>query len=134
MSSVGFNQWTVSGNLAADAAVKSVALRDGRQAQVAEATLYVRGIRDRKESFTVRLSIWEDSAAWRALSYLKKGSLILCTGSVEPRPYITKSDGVAKAGLAMTVLDVHLDVVRREDGENSSNVSGQADARVPAGV
>ncbi|MEO0432982.1 MAG: single-stranded DNA-binding protein, partial [Cyanobacteria bacterium J06656_5] len=80
MSSAGFNTWTVSGNLAADATVKTVDLRNGRQTKVADATIYVRGLKDRNESFTVSLSIWEGSAAWRTISFLKKGSLVMCTG------------------------------------------------------
>ena len=122
MSSAGLNKWTVSGNLAADAVVKTVELRNGRQSKVANATIYVRGVKDRNESFTVRLNIWEGSAAWRTLPFLKKGSLIICTGSVEPTPFVSKTDGSAKAGLTMKVLDIDLDVVRDPDGEtNRSN-------------
>ena len=121
MSSAGFNTWTVSGNLAADATVKTVDLRNGRQAKVADATIYVRGLKDRNESFTVSLSIWEGSAAWRTISFLKKGSLVMCTGSVEPTPYVSKADGTPKAGLRMKVLDIHLDVVRDPDGETGRN-------------
>ena len=119
MSSVGLNKWTVSGNLAADATVKTVALRDGRQSQVADATIYVRGVKDRNESFTVRLSIWEGSAAWRKLRFLKKGSLIICTGSVEPTPYVSKVDSTPKAGLTMAVLDIDLDMVKDGNGNGS---------------
>lgn len=127
MSSAGLNKWTVSGNLAADATVKTVELRNGRQSKVAEATIYVRGVKDRDGSFTVRLNIWESSAAWRTLSFLKKGSLIICTGSVEPTPYVSKADGAARAGLTMQVLDIDLDVVKDPTkdptDENSSNNS-----------
>ncbi|MBX2862991.1 MAG: single-stranded DNA-binding protein [Leptolyngbyaceae cyanobacterium MAG.088] len=130
MSSVGLNKWTVSGNLAADAAVKTVDLRDGRQAKVADATIYVRGVKDRNESFTVSLSIWEGSAGWRKLNFLKKGSLIICTGSVEPTPYVSKADGSPKAGLTMNVLDIDLDVVRDPDGETGRNNS-TADNKTP---
>lgn len=112
MASAGLNKWVVSGNLAADAEVKTVELKTGAKATVAEATLYVRGVRNRDESFTVSLSIWEKSAAWRKLPYLKKGSLIICTGSVEPNPFISKVDNSPKAGLQMSVLDVDLDIVR----------------------
>jgi single-strand DNA-binding protein len=112
MASVGLNKWVVSGNLAADAEVKTVELKSGAKASVAEATLYVRGVRNREESFTISLSIWERSAAWRKLPYLKKGSLIICTGSVEPNPFISKVDNSPKAGLQMSVLDVDLDIVR----------------------
>ncbi|WP_346289472.1 single-stranded DNA-binding protein [Sphaerothrix gracilis] len=117
MSSAGLNKWIVSGNLAADAQIKVVELRNGEQAQVATATLYVRGVRDRESSFTVALNIWQKSAAWRALPYLKKGSLVICTGSIEPSPYVSNSDGQPRAGLKMTVLDVDLDRVRNEENE-----------------
>ncbi|UBF27502.1 single-stranded DNA-binding protein [Kovacikia minuta CCNUW1] len=118
MSSVGLNKWIVSGNLAADAEIKTVDLKSGEKAQVAEATLYVRKVRNWKESFTVSLSIWERSPAWRKLPYLKKGSLIICTGNVEPNPYITKTDKTAKAGLAMTVVDIDLDNVKSGEEED----------------
>ncbi|MEL7053195.1 MAG: single-stranded DNA-binding protein, partial [Cyanobacteria bacterium J06588_5] len=113
------NKWIVSGNLAADAEVKTVELKSGVKATVAEATLYVRGVRNREESFTVSLSIWEKSAAWRKLPYLKKGSLIICTGSVEPNPFISKVDNSPKPGLQMSVLDVDLDIVRNMEEENA---------------
>ncbi|ESA36059.1 single-stranded dna-binding protein [Leptolyngbya sp. Heron Island J] len=133
MSSVGLNKWTVSGNLAADATVKTVALRNGRQSKVADATIYVRGVKDRNESFTVRLSIWEGSAAWRKLRFLKKGSLIICTGSVEPTPYVSKVDGAPKAGLTMAVLDIDLDVVKDANGEVSHDQK-RSDGQVPMAV
>ncbi len=112
MSSAGLNKWIVSGHLAGDVEVKEVNLKDGRSAKVASATLYVRRGRQRDESFTVSLSIWEESSAWRRLSFLKKGSLIICTGNLEPSPYLSK-DGSPKAGLKMTVLDVDLDSVKK---------------------
>lgn len=112
MASAGLNKWIVSGNLAADAEVKTVELRNGETAQVANATLYVQRVRDRKESFTVSLSIWERSIAWRKLQFLKKGSLIICTGSVDIDPYISNKGNLPKAGLKMTVLDIDLDIVR----------------------
>lgn len=115
MSSAGLNKWIVSGHLAADAQLKTIDLRSGEQAQVAEATLYVRRTRNWKESFTVRLTIWEKSTAWRKLPYLKKGSLIICTGNIEPNPYISSNGNVPKAGLEMTVLDIDLDIVKTEE-------------------
>ncbi|MEA5463854.1 single-stranded DNA-binding protein [Leptothoe sp. PORK10 BA2] len=133
MSSAGLNKWTVSGNLAADVTVKTVDLRSGRQSMVADATIYVRGVKDRNESFTLRLSIWEGSAAWRTIPFLKKGSLIICTGSVEPRPYVSKTDNAPKAGLTMKVLDIDLDVVRDPDGETSNNNQG-AENKTPVAV
>lgn len=137
MSSVGLNKWIVSGHLAADAQVKTVELKRGEQAQLAEATLYVRRPRDWKESFTVRLTIWERSAAWRKLPYLKKGSLVICTGSVEPNPYISSNGNVPKAGLELTVLDIDLDFVRNPEDEtqmtaepsveNQAEINGQVE-------
>lgn len=124
MASAGLNKWIVSGNLAADAELKTVELRSGEKAKVATATLYVRKPRNREESFTVRLNIWEKSAAWRKLPYLKKGSLIICTGNVEPNPYISSNGNAPRAGLEMTVLDIDLDIVR--DGEDEE--SAQLDA------
>lgn len=123
MASTGLNKWIVSGNLGADAHVKSVELRDGEKATVAHATLYVRKPRDWEESFTVSLSIWERSAAWRKLQYLKKGSLIICTGSIEPDPYISSNGNSPKAGLKMTVLDIDLDIVRDSDLSMSDSSS-----------
>lgn len=128
MSSIGLNKWVVSGHLAADAQIKTVDLRTGEQAQLAETTLYVRKPRDRKESFTVKLTIWEKSYAWRKLQYLKKGSVVICTGSVEPNPYISSNGNIPRAGLEMTVLDVDLDIVRNNEEEevepsNSSAIS-----------
>ena len=132
MYSAGLNKWTVSGNLAADAAVKTVDLKDGRQTNVADATIYVRGVKDRNGSFKVQLNIWENSAAWRKLSFLRKGSLIICTGSVEPGPYVSKADSMPKAGLTMKVLDIDLDVIRDPEGETSRN--SQNGGRTPVAV
>ena len=128
MASAGLNKMIVIGNLAADAEVKTVELKSGTKANVAEATLYVRGVRNREESFTISLSIWEKSAAWRKLPYLKKGSLIICTGSLEPNPFISKVDNSPKAGLQMSVLDVDLDIVRNMDEEVESEVEPVAAA------
>ncbi len=122
MASTGLNKWTVSGNLAADAEIKTVDLKSGGKANVAKATIYVRSARNREESFTVSLSIWERSIAWRTLPYLKKGSLIICTGNVEPSPFISKVDNSPKAGLSMTVLDIDLDIIKNMDEEMDSDV------------
>jgi single-strand DNA-binding protein len=121
MASVGLNKWIVSGNLAADAQVKTVDLRNGEKVKVAQGTVYVRKVRNREESFTVSLSIWEGSAAWRKLPYLKKGSLIICTGSIEPNPFISSNGNVPRAGLEMTVLDIDLDIVRDNEAEQHSS-------------
>lgn len=121
MSSVGLNKWIVSGHLAADAQTKIVDLKTGEQAQLAEATLYVRKQRDWKESFTVRLTIWERSSAWRKLPFLKKGSVVICTGSVEANPYISSNGNLPKAGLELTVLDIDLDIIRSNEQESTEN-------------
>lgn len=126
MASAGLNKWIVSGNLAADAEVRTVDLKSGGKANVAKATIYVRGVRDREESFTVSLSIWEKSVAWRTLPYLKKGSLIICTGNVEPSPFISKVDNSPKAGLNMTVLDIDLDIIRNMDELEGSTEADEA--------
>ncbi len=134
MSSVGLNKWIVSGHLAADVQLKTVELRNGKAAQVASGTLYVRKARKRDESFTVSLSIWDRSAAWRKLSYLKKGSLIICTGTVEPNPYISNSDQLPRAGLEMKVIDVDLDVVRSADEDDSVDESAATLENAPVTV
>ena len=130
MASAGLNKWIVSGNLAADAQIKMVELRDGDTAKVATATLYVQKARNREESFVVRLNIWEKSYGWRKLPFLKKGSLIICTGNVEPSPYISSNGNIPKAGLEMTVLDIDLDIVRNadEDLEDDRVANGLDDA------
>ena len=129
MASAGLNKWIVSGNLAADAQIKTVELKTGESAQLAEATLYVRKPKDRKESFTVRLTIWEKSYAWRKLQYLKKGSLVICTGSVEPSPYISRNGNVPRAGLEMTVLDIDLDIVRGNEEEEQGDTEEQSEVK-----
>jgi single-strand DNA-binding protein len=125
MSSRGLNKWVVSGNLAADAQIKTVQLKSGEEAQVATATLYVQKPRDREGSFTVSLSIWEKSYGWRKLPFLKKGSLIICTGSIEPNPFISSNGNVPKAGLQMTVLDIDLDIIARDDEGGETSTDGE---------
>lgn len=126
MASTGLNKWVVSGNLAADAEIRTVDLKNGGKANVANATIYVRSARDREESFTVSLSIWEKSIAWRTLPFLKKGSLIICTGTVEPSPFISKVDNSPKAGLKMTVLDIDLDIIRNMDEMDEEGAAEKA--------
>jgi single-strand DNA-binding protein len=132
MASNGLNKWIVSGNLAADAEIKTVMLKSGETANVASATLYVQKPRNREESFTVRLSIWEKSAAWRTLPFLRKGSLIICTGNVEPSPYISANGNVPRAGLDMTVLDIDLDIVK--DGEQSADETEEMNIKEMVGL
>jgi single-stranded DNA-binding protein len=134
MSSVGLNKWIVSGNLAADAEIKTVDLKSGEKAKVAKATIYVRKARNRDESFTVSLSIWEGSPGWRKLPYLKKGSLIICTGNVEPSPYISSNDNLPKAGLAMTVIDIDLDNVKSIEDEDGQPQSDSLEESAEGGV
>ena len=102
------NTWTVRGNLATDVVVTTVELDNGKQTKVADATLYVRGVRDRNAKFSMNLNIWEGSAAWRILPFLKKGSPIVCIGSAEPSPYISQTDGMPHAGLMMDVIDINV--------------------------
>jgi single-stranded DNA-binding protein len=134
MSSVGLNKWIVSGNLAADAEIKTVDLKSGEKAKVAKGTIYVRKGRKRDESFTVSINIWESSSAWRMLPFLKKGSLIICTGSLEPNPYISNSDNLPKAGLSMTVVDIDLDNVRMAEEEEPSGESVPTETTDMAGT
>ncbi len=129
MASTSLNKWIVSGNLGADAQIKTVELKSGEEAQLAEATLYVRKPRDRKESFTVRLTIWSKSSAWRMLPYLKKGSVVICTGNLEPSPYISSNGNVPKAGLEMTVLDIDLDIVRHSEDIEESEAETQSEEK-----
>jgi len=132
MASNGLNKWIVSGNLAADAEIKTVMLKNGETANVAKATLYVQKPRNREESFTVSLSIWDKSAAWQTLPFLKKGSLIICTGNVEPSPYISANGNVPRAGLEMSVLDIDLDIVK--DGEQSGEGNGETNEKETVGA
>ncbi|WP_416667305.1 single-stranded DNA-binding protein [Egbenema bharatensis] len=124
MASVNLNKWVVSGNLAADVETKTVTLRSGEEAEVASGTLYVQRGRNREESFTVSLSIWQKSNAWRLLPYLKRGSLIICTGNVDVNPFISKNGNVPRAGLEMTVLDIDLVSVRNSESSVSNSASG----------
>ena len=121
---------TIIGNLAADAEVKTVDLGD-RQAKVAEATIYVRHSRNRDESFRVDLSIWEDSPGWRALDYLKKGSLIVAYGAMEPSPYVTSTTNEPRAGLQISSVD-RIELVSVKDNDEAK--SSAEPAAEPAGA
>jgi single-strand DNA-binding protein len=123
MASVNLNKWIVSGNLAADVEIKTVTLKNGEAAEVAKGTLYVQRSRNREAAFTVSLSIWRKSSAWRVLPYLKKGSFIICTGDVDVNPFISRNGNVPKAGLAMTVLDINLISVRNSESSETSTAS-----------
>lgn len=111
MSSRGLNVCTLSGNVAADPEIRSVERKTGGDVQVANMTIYVDRIPSRKEndSFRVEISVWEGSAAWRKLPYIRKGSLIIASGSIDASPYISTSDAQARAGLQLKATDIFLD-------------------------
>ena len=111
MASRGLNVCTLAGNVAADPEVRQVDLKSGGQAQVADLTIYVDRIPSRKEndSFTVDVTVWEGSTAWRKLNYIKKGSLIIASGAIDASPYVSKTDAQARAGLQLKATDIFLD-------------------------
>lgn len=111
MSSRGFNACTLAGNVAADPEIRQIVRKDGSTTQLAEITLFVDRIPSRKEndSFTVTVSIWEGSSAWRKLSYVKKGSLIIASGAIDASPYVGKNDAQPRAGLQLKATDIFLD-------------------------
>lgn len=111
MSSRGLNLCTLSGNVAADPQVRHVERKTGGSAQVAEITIYVDRIPSRKDndSFTVDISVWEGSPAWRKLTHVKKGSLIIASGAIDASPYVSKTDSQARAGLQLKATDIFLD-------------------------
>lgn len=111
MSSRGLNLCTLAGNVAADPEVRSVERKAGGSLQVANLTIYVDRIPSRKEndSFTVDVSVWEGSAAWRKLTHIRKGSLIIASGTIDASPYVSKTDAQARAGLQLKATDIFLD-------------------------
>lgn len=111
MSSRGLNLCTLSGNVAADPQVRHIERKTGGSAQVAEITIYVDRIPSRKEndSFTVDISVWEGSPGWRKLTHVKKGSLIIASGTIDASPYVSKTDSQARAGLQLKATDIFLD-------------------------
>ncbi|WP_035991240.1 single-stranded DNA-binding protein [Leptolyngbya sp. KIOST-1] len=111
MSSRGLNLCTLSGNVAADPEIRNIERKTGGNTQVAELTIYVDRIPSRKDNdnFTVTISVWEGSPAWRKLTYIKKGSLIIVSGAIDASPYISKSDAQARAGLQLKATDIFLD-------------------------
>ncbi|WP_198805288.1 single-stranded DNA-binding protein [Leptolyngbya sp. BL0902] len=111
MSSRGLNVCTLSGNVAADPEIRNVERKAGGEVQVAKITIYVDRIPSRKEddSFTVEISVWEGSAAWRKLSYIRKGSLIIASGAIDADPYLSKMDAQPRAGLRLKATDIFLD-------------------------
>ena len=117
MSSRGLNLCTLAGNVAADPEVRQIQRKAGDNAQVAEITIYVDRIPNRKDndSFTVDISVWEGSAAWRKLTHIKKGSLIIASGAIDASPYVSKGDSQARAGLQLKATDIFLDSSPRNE-------------------
>lgn len=117
MSSKGLNVCTLSGNVAADPQIRQIERKDGSFVQLAEMTIYVDRVPSRKdsESFTVNVSVWEGSPAWRKLEYISKGSLIIASGSIDVSPYVGKKDAQPKAGLQLKALDIFLDSKPRSE-------------------
>lgn len=111
MSSRGLNLCTLSGHVAADPEVRNIERKAGGNVQVAEMTIYVDRIPSHKDndSFTVNISVWEGSPAWRKLTHIKKGSLIIASGAIDASPYISKVDSQARAGLQLKATDIFLD-------------------------
>jgi single-strand DNA-binding protein len=97
--------------VAADPEIRSVERKNGGDVQVAKLKIYVDRIPSRKEndSFTVDVSVWEGSAAWRKLTHIRKGSLIIASGAIDVSPYISNSDSQARAGLQLKATDIFLD-------------------------
>lgn len=111
MTSRGLNLCTLAGNIAADPERRSIERKNGGTTQLAEITLYVDRIPSRKENdnFTVTVTIWEGTPAWRKLEYLKKGSLVIVSGSIDASPYISKKDSQPRAGMQLKATDIFLD-------------------------
>jgi single-strand DNA-binding protein len=128
MSSRGLNLCTLSGHVAADPEVRTIERKAGGTTQVANFTIYVDRIPSRKESdsFTVKITLWEDSAAWRKLPYIKKGSLIIASGAIDASPYISKTDAQAQAGLQLKAIDLFLDAPpRSEDAREEAKAAAE---------
>lgn len=115
MSSRGLNICTLGGHVAADPEIRQLELKEGRTTQLAEMVLYVDRIPSRKEndSFTVTVTVWENSGAWRKVSHVKKGSLIIVSGAIDASPYVSKNDSQARAGLQLKATDIFLDTSPR---------------------
>lgn len=115
MSSRGLNLCTLAGNVAADPEIRPIDLKSGGNTQVAELTIYVDRIPSRKDndSFTVNISVWEGSPAWRKLAHIKKGSLIIASGAIDASPYLSKADAQPRAGLQLKATDIFLDTSPR---------------------
>jgi len=116
MSSRGLNLCTLAGHVAADPVLRQINRKSGGSAQLAEVVLYIDRVPSRKEkdSFKVKVTIWEGSAAWRKLNYIRKGSLIIATGAIDASPYLSKTDNQPQAGLTLKAMDVFLDAQPKE--------------------
>lgn len=128
MSSRGLNLCTLAGHVAADPQMRHVDLKTGGTTQVANLTIYVDRIPSRKESdsFTVDLTVWENSPAWRKLTHIKKGSLIIASGAIDASPYLSKADSQPRAGLQLKANDIFLDSSPRAEDPSADAPSAQA--------
>lgn len=111
MSSRGLNLCTLAGNVAADPEIRTIERKSGGQVQLAEMKIYVDRIPNPKDngSFLVDVNVWEGSPAWRKLTHIKKGSLIIASGAIDASPYVSKSDSQPRAGLQLKATDIFLD-------------------------
>jgi single-stranded DNA-binding protein len=128
MSSRGLNLCTLAGNVAADPEVRNIERKTGGNTQVAKMTIYVDRIPSRKESdsFTVDITVWEDSPAWRKLTHIKKGSLIIASGAIDASPYVSKTDSQPRAGLQLKANDIFLDSSPRAEDPSAAAPQAQA--------
>ena len=115
MSSRGLNVCTLAGNVAATPVLKE--LQSGNE--LAEFTIYVDRVSSRKEndSFTIKVTVWAGTAAWRKIAYIDKGSLIIVTGKIDASPYLSKTDNQPRPGLQITAADIFLDSSPRTQDE-----------------
>jgi single-strand DNA-binding protein len=122
MSSRGLNLCTLAGNVAADPEIRNIERKSGGNVQLAEMTIYVDRIPHRKDndSFTVAVNVWEGSPAWRKLTHIKKGSLIIASGAIDASPYVSKADSLPRAGLKLKANDIFLDSSPRPPSEDSA--------------
>lgn len=128
MSSRGLNLCTLAGYVAADPQMRHIERKTGGSTQVANLTIYVDRIPSRKESdsFTVDITVWEDSPAWRKLTHIKKGSLIIASGAIDASPYVSKADSQPRAGLQLKANDIFLDSSPRAEEPSAPATPAQA--------
>jgi hypothetical protein len=70
-----------------------------------------------KDPFSVMVIVWNNSLASDKIPYIKNGSLIIITGSIEPSPYISEYDDQPYAGLRLTASDIFLDASPQDQYE-----------------